>query len=240
MLIFTRIKKLRFPGVVYSEGGEMTTGMTGLIGQLTRLSWDKPAATHSHVEDILSCYWARRDELLRALQEHLDTMELPLVTRTAELHSWMLHNEGVWCLKLNQLLPSPCMGKRSENVHDHTRPLTSLTVTGGYQQDYFDADTLRGCYVLGDSFCYDDLPRFGGPCTSPGTVYTIDTDTFHALTDFADGTLTLCVYGNIRKEAIRVFNGVSGRVEQRTTYRSAKRSMISQLRALETSPAADS
>lgn len=205
-----------------------------LVSRLGALPWGGDwRSAHDQAEEFLTEEWRNRAQLMRALQEHINSMALPNITRTAELHSWMLHNGGDWCLKLNQFIPSPNTGRRSENVHDHTRPLTSLTLAGGYTQDFYDPWTLREGYGLGDAFTLEELPSAVGPTTYPGMVYTMDTNIFHALNGFEDGTLTLCLYGTITKEGIRVFNTVSGRVEERITYGAAKSMMLKQLHGLE-------
>jgi hypothetical protein len=206
-----------------------------LCDALAALDWKYGdwASTHGRAEDILGAAWGRKAELMRALQERVRSFEMPQITRTAELHSWMLINGGDWMLKLNQFIPSPATGRHSENVHDHTRVITSLTLAGGYTQDFFDPAELRGRYQLGDRFRLEELPSAAGPSTRAGMVYSMGTNLFHALNGFDDGTLTLCLYGRIVKDGITVFNTVSGRVEQRITYGAARDMMLQQLHGLE-------
>lgn len=204
-----------------------------LIGKIEELSWDEPwGKVHCKAEKIFQEAWKDREYLIQVLEKCVASMELPTITRTAELHSWLLYNGKEFCLKLNQFEDSPHTGRHSENIHDHTRPLTSLTLAGGYWQNYFDSKDLRGRYKVGDEFKLHELPGYQGPKTDPGMVYTIDAEVFHALTDFRNGTLTLSLYGKILKESIMVFNTINERVEERITYRSAKSSMLRQLSEL--------
>lgn len=209
---------------------------TQLLVALHSIDWTKSDAQR-RVEELFGYWWQDKARLLKAIQISIQEMDLPYITRVAELHSWLLYNCDEFTVKLNQFLPGPNTGKHSENVHDHTREPTSLTLNGGYTQNYFDPEALNGRYKLGDTFRMADLPSCEGDATGEGTIYTLDTKLFHALTDFVNGTLTLCVYGPIKKDRIRVFNTVSGYVEERTSYGSAKLRMLDQLELIPTKSA---
>jgi hypothetical protein len=89
-------------------------------------------------------------------------------------------------------------------------------------------------FVITDLWSADsaDLMVRYGPSTFPGHIYDIDTETFHALTSFEPGTMTLVVYGPLRQQEIVCFNQLSGRVERRCTATNAKNQLIKQLNKL--------
>ena len=117
----------------------------------------------------------------------------------------------------------------SENIHNHTRPLVSLTLSGGYQQDYWVPLERLDSYQDGEPWA-GRIKRCPGPSTYPGLVYTTYTDVFHALTDFEPGTTTLVVYGKLEQSTILCFNQLSGQVERRCTATHAKNTLIETLK----------
>lgn len=200
-----------------------------LIERLDRLRWE----THSDLymaKILLDQLWDEGN-IQEKLARYLKTLQYPdpAVTRTAELHSWKLYRTPVWDLALNQFVPY--LGesrKASENIHNHTRPLVSLTIAGWYNQNYFrlkehDCDYLDGTTWKGR------IERYDGPATYPGMCYITDMDVFHALTDFQPNTMTLVVYGRVKQDCILCFNQLSGLIERRWTATNAKNKLIGNL-----------
>lgn len=206
-----------------------------LIDVLNALTWGADWR-HSHmmVEVTLRTMWKDRRELIASLGEYIDGLGIPRITKTAELHSWELHRGESYDVKLNQFVPWKCgdEGRTSEGIHHHTRPLTTLTLSGGYEQIYYEPKKPHDHYEVGESWSEQDMNQRFGPTTKAGLVYTIDPDIFHALTDFRDDTLTLAVYGKIVRPVITVFNTVTRKVERRTTCTHAKQNMLAKLRHL--------
>lgn len=204
-----------------------------LIRALDALDWDDPAAL-VETEGLLRACWSDGGVNER-IAEYLGTLEYPnpAVTRTAELHSWKLFRTPVWDLALNQFMPF--LGESrlaSENIHDHTRPIVSLTIAGGYDQDFVRPLEPQEQYKDGEPW-KGRVERYAGPSTEPGSVYSLDPHIFHALTDFRPGTMTLVVYGKLAKSEILCFNQLSGLVERRRTATQAKNSLIETLKSIE-------
>lgn len=202
-----------------------------LIGSLHQLDWGKDVSLFK-AAILLEKLW-ETGKTHKALADYLDTLQYPdpAVTRTAELHSWKLSRNPTWDLTLNQFLPFMEDRKASENIHNHTRPLVSLTIYGGYEQNYYHLKKHLCEYKDGDVW-EGQIEAYPGPSTEPGTVYITDTNVFHALTTFEPGTMTLVVYGPLKQECIVCFNQISGRVERRRTATNAKNTLVEKLRSL--------
>lgn len=196
-----------------------------LITDLSELPWGAAPwnGVHEHVEHLLSDCWAQREDLFPSLESLLKKRACTL-TVTAELQSWMLHDPGDWILKLNHFKPSPIVGRASEGIHNHMRPLTTLTLSGGYSQNYYFPERNYG-----DGEPYGTLPSSSGPTTKPGHVYTVGPEVFHAVNDFEDATLTLVIYGVIVRPAITRFDVVKGVAEIWGKHNAAKQEVITNL-----------
>lgn len=209
--------------------------LKNLFDTLDALIWDNDwRRNHLISEHLLNAMWVDRRELFASLGEYINSLGIPRITKTAELHSWELHRGESYDVKLNQFLPWKCgdEGRMSEGIHHHTRPLTTLTLSGGYEQIYYEPKKPYDQYEAGEPWSERDMHQRFGPTTKAGLVYTIDPDIFHALTDFRDDTLTLAVYGKIVRPVITVFNTVTRKVEKRTTCSHAKQNMMAKLRHL--------
>lgn len=220
--------QLTFENAVTARKRELTVDLIRLLNELP-WSPDNWPTLHQQTELLLAKQWLDRENLFRQLRHQLRDVNPPIVTRTAELHSWLLYTGTEYCLKLNQFIPSPATGRNSENVHDHSRPLTTLTLGGGYKQNYFNPE---GSFQPGHRFSLEEFMQAPGPSTAPGHVYSITPEVFHALNGFEDQTMTLVVYGPIVKDHITVFNTVTGVVEHRKTYASAQAELLDNLRRL--------
>jgi len=199
--------------------------MNELIRRLQNLEWNKPGAMR-RVEDALTDFW--NNNPMEHIARYLERMIYPdpIVNRTNELHSWKLFRTQVWDLALNQFVPN--VGRcESENIHNHTRPLVSLTLSGGYKQSYYDVS--KHDFTSGEVWTGYVTER-EQPWTYPGHVYLIDTDIYHALTAFMPDTLTLAVYGPLHRHEIICFNRTTNTVEFRRTAQCAKERLIQTLR----------
>ncbi len=204
--------------------------MLGDLGaSLDKIAWADYGNAHRDAEKLFQGAWDRAPELFTALRTRLDELPAHVVTRAGELISWCLGQGDVYTLKLNQFVPDGMSGRRSLSIHNHTRPLTSLTLAGGYSSDEYTPVRSLSSYNEGDSFSMDELVGHPVPSTRPGLVHTIGPDTIHGLTDFQDGTLTLAVYGAFVRPEITLFNTVTRKVEVRRSYDSAKQGLMRQL-----------
>lgn len=204
------------------------TCVQDLINELTSLTWSTSwECVHIQIEQLLKDCWFNRHTLFCSLREFIASRACTL-TVTSELHSWMLYDPGGWILKLNQFKPDVRVGRASEGIHNHMRPLTTLTLGGWYAQDFYYPD-----HVYADGEKYGALYCSPGPTTHPGYVYTVGPDVFHALNDFAEGTLTLVVYGLVQRDHITRFNIVKGVAELWRRHDTAKRTLFDQLKMAE-------
>lgn len=208
--------------------------MDSLIQRLDKLPWNDWQQSHGRVEALFNAIWTHnRNDFILSIADFITKLGYPRITKTAELHSWELHRGDGYDVKLNQFIPYAPSGRSSEGIHHHTRPLTTLTIKGGYSQNYYTTRKQPDEYMEGEHFCMaKDLHAMPGPTTKPGHVYTIDPDIFHGLTGFEDGTLTFVVYGKIVRQKITVFNTTTGLVDKRTTCGFASANMVKALRQL--------
>jgi hypothetical protein len=202
-----------------------------LIDSLNALRWEDEESSLSACADLLREFWSC-GKPAEAVASYLGDLSYPepAVSRTAELHSWKLCRNQTWDLTLNQF--REFQGERaSENIHNHTRVLVSLTISGGYKQDYF-RPLKPLCEFKEGELWTGDIERYDGPITYPGFVYVTGVDVFHALTDFIPGTMTLVVYGPLRQDSIVCFNQLTNRVERRCTATCAKDELVNTLRQI--------
>jgi hypothetical protein len=179
---------------------------------------------------FLEVVW-EKGEVKERVADYLAALEYPepAVIRTAELCSWKLYRTPRWELALNQFRPFANGRQASENIHNHSRPFASLTVSGGYEQDYYRLLKPACEFVDGEPWA-GGIEKLPGPTTTPGMVYVTDTDVFHAIARFEPGTLSLVVYGSMEQTCIVCLNQLTGLVERRRKATVTKNALVAELR----------
>lgn len=206
------------------------TILSGLFEELDNLDWTRNELAMSQVASLLEKVDARREEVREELSS---TQRAELERRAARSHEtsthykWYLHDNPsvgyvVWLHEYKGVaLRRPGF---AEVPHNHRYWLTSLILAGGFQHNLYSVET-EGDDILHISVrAESDL--------SKGTVYSVDSDDIHALSEIQDPTLTFIVQSPAAKSYSEVFNSNTMRVERHVPFSSRIDSFKSLVRVI--------
>jgi hypothetical protein len=163
--------------------------------QLTWLADSLPTSNFPEVtEKILGDFFERLDDFrddLQNLEERDFERMLPRSRETPTHYKWHMltapdRSFTVW---LHEYKPRATRSSGyAQTIHNHRYPMSALVLTGGYQCTKYGVDRSHG----------DDrasIQVINGWQLAGGSVYSMQENEFHSVTQIADGTMSLLVQG---------------------------------------------
>ncbi len=195
--------------------------MRGLIERLESLPWDAPGDAIRSAANLLS------DVSWEHVQDFLDSWNDPKLDQCAwESHEtsthfkWLLHRGSddafqVWLHEYKS--PSLLRDGYADSIHDHRYWFASKILSGGFTQSSYRMSENQ------DGGC--DAAEIGKISFDAGSVYVVDPDEIHAISDFKHPTLTLLVRSRATKPFSTEIRAREGRAVRYYPLRTRIRSL---------------